>query len=462
MSKRPDCPNILLIIADQHRQDCVGYVRSEMHARTPHIDSLASRGWIFDHCITPAPICCPARTALASGQRPGRLGVLDNDRYLPLSTVTLYQRIRDHGYWTGLVGKLDIEKGQYPGRDIGPDSRIPVMMSYGFCDHRHASADMWIPDSPQMPFHYYLAERGLFETFRDDRRRRAEGRWCVRVNFDSPLPVEHHVERYAANHAIDFIENAPEGHPWFLQLSFDGPHDPFDPPTAFAERFRDIGVPDPIPADYTGKPRWVADRKWTDDADDIAIARRQYLASIEQIDTEIGRVLECLRRSGQTEDTIVVYTSDHGEMLGDFGLYQKEVPYESAIRVPLVIAGPGIATGVNSSLVDWMDLNPTLCEMAGLPPQENIDARSLRPIIGDPDAVNRESVIVSLSNFRALRTDRFLYVESFNDIPELYDLLVDPEQKNNLLAEAGRGERETADLLSEQLLAEEQQDRWLR
>ena len=433
-----------------------------MPAQTPNIDALASRGLVFDHCITPSPICCPARSALASGQRPGRFGILDNDRYLPLSAPTLYKRLRDHGYWTGLVGKLDIEKGQYPGRDIGPDSRIPVMMSYGFCDHRHASADMWIPDSPQMPFHYYLAERGLFEAFRDDRRRRAEGRWCVGVNFDSPLPVEHHIEHYAANHAIDFIQNAPKEHPWFLQLSFDGPHDPFDPPAAFSDRYRNVTVPAPIPADYSGKPRWVAERKWTDDTKDIVVARRQYLASVELIDSEIGRVIQTLDESGYSENTVIVFTSDHGEMLGDFGLYQKEVPYESAIRVPLVITGPGIPTGLRNSLVDWMDLNPTLCELAGLPPQENIDALSLVPDFAELGTPHRDWVIVALSNLRALRTDHHLYVESFNDVNELYDLWRDPTERRNLLAEGDPEALKLAGEMSRQLLLAEQEDRWLR
>ncbi len=137
-------------------------------------------------------------------------------------------------------------------------------------------------------------------------------------------------------------------------------------------------------------------------------------------------------------------------MLGDFGLYTKQLPYESSIRVPLSICGPGIASGRESdALVEWIDLNATICELAGLPRQENIDAISLVPVLDNSRDSHRENILSALSHFRCLRTERWKYVRSHNDIEELYDLLNDPEELNNLAPTEGEASRVRAELSHE-------------
>ena len=456
-------PNVLLIVADQHRSDYLGHAVDAV-VDTPNLDRLAARGTRFTHCFSNSPICGPARAALAAGQRPHRLGILNNSGHLPLSRPTIYQRLRDHGYWTGLIGKLDIEKGAYPGRDRGPDSRNPVMMAYGFCDHIHASAGMAVPEQPQMPFHHYLASHGLYNAFRDDRERRKQGRWCVGVNFDSPLSAKHHIETYVGDHGVRWIEDPPPNHPWFLQLNFDGPHDPFDPPPEYAEKYRGRTMPAPVGLDQAGKPDWVRHKFFTDDREDIQQARRQYAASVELIDHQIGRLMDALECSGQLDNTVVIYTADHGEMLGDFGLYQKQVPYDPSIRVPLIVAGPGIARGATSdALLEWIDLNPTIADLAGLPKQPYVDAESVAPILRTPRGGHRSSVLITLESYRALRTRDYKLVHNINDIRELYDLTRDPDECDNLLADPATPEaEETAARLAAEMKRELQRDTWLR
>ncbi len=183
----------------------------------------------------------------------------------------------------------------------------------------------------------------------------------------------------------------------------------------------------------SGKPRWVEARLEPGSPGEIAETRRQYGAAIELIDHEIGRILAALDRRGMTGNTHVVYTSDHGEMLGDHGLYHKSCAYEPALRVPLIAAGPGVAPGRTSdALVELIDLNPTVCDLAGLPAQENIDARSVVPVLrGEADA-HRAEAVAALRGFRCIRTERHKYIENYNDLDELYDLAEDPGELRNI------------------------------
>jgi len=159
------------------------------------------------------------------------------------------------------------------------------------------------------------------------------------------------------------------------------------------------------------------------------------------------------------ENTIVIFASDHGEMLGDHGMFQKSCAYESALRVPLIAAGPGIQTGVvSSALVELSDLNPTICELAGLPRQVDIDARSIVPILQGEAQNHRDSTVTSMHNFRAIRTRTHKFIENFNDRDELYDLQADPQEQHNLID----GQPELARVLRGQMAARMQEGKGLR
>ena len=461
-------PNILCIVPDQQRADWLGYAGADW-CHTPNIDRLVARGTVFTNCFSNSPICGPARSALATGQRPHRLGILDHTLDTPLSATTFYERLRDHGYWTGLIGKLDIEKPSHTYRPGPEDERSPLNAAYGFCESRRVHT--WSmgppPDGPDCTHLKKVAEAGYFEAYCQDRAWRAKRKWTVGCNMDSALPEALHVETAIGDAAVDFLENTPTNFPWFLQVGFDGPHDPFDPPPEYGRKYRGAAVPDPIPADLRGKSHWARHRFCTDDVADIRQARRQYAAQIEHIDAQIGRLIGALEHGGELERTVIVFTSDHGEMLGDFGLYQKQVPYEPSVRVPLVMAGPGVPVGRRSdALAEWIDLNPTLCELAGLPPQNQIDASSLGPVLRGEATAHRDHVLITLRPYRALRTRSHKFIDNTSDDPELYDLEADPLEQQNLLApESGTAAPEATELaarMRHQLAESLNEGRWLR
>ena len=450
-------PNILFLCTDQHRHDYVGYRGAEW-LHTPHIDSLARQGTVFTHCFTNSPVCGPARCALATGRQPHRIGCLDNGSFLPLSVPTFYQRLRDYGYWTGYCGKLDLAKSPMPGqRILRPDGRQPEDCAFGFCDPLNSGVGMTTVDGENSPYGIYLNKHGLLDVFNDDRKARMpvpgivavnnfgsvdvrsadmpEG-WFERCCANSPLPAEYHPDAYNASRAIEWIQRADASGPWFLQVNFFGPHDPFDPPREYGERYARAEVPDAIPPELDDKPGYVGRKFICGDPEKIRYSRRQYSGAITNLDDQVGRILACLEDRGMRENTIIVFTSDHGEMLGDFGLYCKQKPYEASVRVPLVLCGPGVPDGKTvNELVEWIDLNPTLCELGGAPVLPDTDARSLLPCLRGESACHRESILSAISggtHMRCVRDRRWKFVENHNTIDELYDLENDPEERRNL------------------------------
>jgi len=444
-------------MSDHHRHDYMGCAGADF-VRTPNLDRLAGRGVRFAQCTTNCPVCAPARIGLATGLQPGRLGSLGNDSFLPLSVRTYYQRLRDHGYRVGCVGKLDLAK---PDTYNGRFGDRPSAFAFGFTHPEECEGKMHAGSSarPLGPYTFHLQELGLLERFHQDyAARRAKG-WIRGACHDSVLPTEAYEDAYIGRRAAEWLERVPDDFPWHYFVSFVGPHDPFDPPAEFADRWRSACVPRAIADDMEGKPDWVRRRVLGAGEDEVTLARRQYCAEVELIDEWIGRIIETLERRGFAENTVVVYSCDHGEMLGDHGLFNKSVMYEAALRVPLIAAGPGIPGGrVSEALVELIDVNPTLCDLAGLPRQENIDARSLAPVLAGESAAHRTETVSALRNCRCVRTGRWKLIESYNDRAELYDLAADPEERRNVLAEAPQETRELRRRLGARFL----EGQWLR
>ena len=434
MPDRPQRPNVLLILADQFRADHLAAAGAGF-VRTPNLDRLARRGVRFGRCFTNSPVCAPARIGLASGLQPVRLGATDNRAFLPASTPTYYRRLRESGYRVGCVGKLDLAK---PDGYNGRHGDRPCVFGWGFTHPCEAEGKMHAGNSPtpRGPYTFWLAQRGLLATFHADYRRRAAGGWNIGVCEDSPLPTEAFEDYWIGDRAAAWIDAAPDDFPWHYFVSFVGPHDPFDPPTEYAEHFRGAEMPSAIAPAGADKPAWVRRRSREFDPAEVAVSRRQYCASVEVIDDAVGRIMDAIERRGQLDRTFVLFSSDHGEMLGDHGLYAKSVMYEPALNVPLLAAGPGIEGGrVSEAVVELIDVNPTICELAGLPPQENIDARSFAGILRGETDGHRDEAVSQLTNCRCLRTDRYKLIVSLNDTDELYDLREDPGEQRSLIDE---------------------------
>ncbi len=427
-------PNVLFIMSDQHRFDYVGAADvgdAAPFVRTPNLDRLAARGTQFTQCTTNSPVCAPARIGLATGLQPVRVGSLGNDSYLPRRMTTYYQRLRDEGYRVGCVGKLDLAK---PDAYNGRHGDRPCVYAWGFTHPEECEGKMHAGKfpTPMGPYGFYLQSRGLYQAFHEDYQARSAEGWVRDAQRDSVLPTEAFEDAYIGRRAAEWLASVPTDFPWHYFVSFVGPHNPFDPPTEYAEHFRNAPMPDPIFDSLEGKPDWVKAKDQGLTPEEITVTQRQYCAAIELIDDQIGQMMDVLASRGMLENTLVVYTSDHGEMLGDHGLYTKSVPYEASVRIPLIIAGPGIEHSTSDALVELIDLNPTVCDLVGLPPQEDIDARSLVPVLTGKRSEHRTETVSAIRNFRCLRTQEVKYVEHLNDHNELYDLQEDPHELINL------------------------------
>lgn len=427
-------PNILLIMDDQHRWDYLGCYGADF-VDTPNIDRIATSGVRFSKAFTSAPVCAPARIALATGIHPLRSGATDNDSYLPDEYPTYYQRLRDGGYRVGAIGKLDLAK---PDKYNGRYGDRPIAYRWGFthpeeCEGKLHAALGYPKEPLRGPYTNYLNEKGLLDVFCEDYWERIKKWSHIHGSTDSPLKTEDFEDGYIGRRAAEWISNIPDDFPWHLFVSFVGPHDPFDPPMEYADLFRDAVMTEGIPAHADQKPQWIQDKQVDFTQEQLASVRCQYAALIKLIDDQVGIILNALEERGMLENTYIIFASDHGEMMGDHHLFLKSLPYEPSIHVPLICSGPGIPQGVVAdTLVELFDLNPTICALAGVEPAPNMDARSLDPLLLDGSENHREYIVTAMPNWRCIRTEQYKYVDHYNVAPELYDLIADPQETQNI------------------------------
>jgi choline-sulfatase len=306
---------------------------------------------------------------------------------------------------------------------------------WGFTHPEECEGKMHAGSSPTPigPYTHYLAEQGLLQAFYKDYCARKERGWIVGASHDSVLPTNAFEDAYIGRRAAEWLERVPDDFPWYYFVSFVGPHDPFDPPAEYGDRYRDAEMPPAIPYHAAGKPAYLQRRRVQASADQVAFTRRQYCGSIELIDDQVGLMLNVLEQRGQLDNTYIVFTSDHGEMLGDHGLYTKSVPYDGAVHIPLLVSGPAIAGGRTSqALTELIDAHPTLCELVDVPQQENVDARSFASVLRGDSTEHRTDIVTAYRSFRSLRTRKYAFIDNYSDVAELYDLESDPQEQNNI------------------------------
>jgi arylsulfatase len=473
-------PNVLLLMCDQLRFDFLGYAGASF-AQTPTIDRLARQGTTFARCYTNSAICAPARVALASGQLPHRMGALDNSVSLPLSAQTYYRQLRDHGYAVGCVGKLDLAKTNL---DCGHGD-LPRTYAWGFThpmecmgrmdslqvrDHDPARRIDYARDlapevmagyadglpRPKDPYTYWLEQQGLLDLYFKDMLLCRGMNWLDRHIHDSLLPTEAYEDMFIGNRAVEWLDRIETRQPWHLFVSFVGPHDPFTPPREYADRFRDTNVPPPVADDLSGKPVWIQKRAtgpaMRHNSETPTLARRQYLACMHAIDTAISRIVTCLDARGMSENTVILFCADHGEMLHDHGLITKHCAYEASAHIPLFATGPGIEAGKSAAAVtELIDVAATICDLAKCP-MAGIDGRSFAPLFRDAGAPHRDVAVCMETPYRAIMDDRYKYIENVNDRHEFYDLRSDPLELDNRITEAGDEVRRLRRRLAERLL----------
>src|SRR5260221_1293012 len=432
--------NILLLFPDQHRFDWTGFHKS-LPVRTPNLDRLAQRGVRLTNGVVASPLCAPSRACLASGKEYDGCRVRDNGEDYPVDQKTYYTLLKDSGYHTAACGKIDLHKAT---RDWGLDGKH-LLPEWGFSDGIDNAGKMDAIASgaaqPKDPYMDLLHKRGLAAAHVADFRKRAsEG---YKATFPTPLPEDAYCDTWIARIGLELMRRFPEGKPWHLAVNFTGPHNPEDITARMEKLVRGRDFPQPNRCLQFSPNEHVA-------------IRQNYTGMVENIDRLVGLLLDELKKRGEMENTLVVYSSDHGEMLGDHNRWGKVLPYHASASVPMVIAGPGVRDGVvTDALVSHMDLAATFLEYASAPKPADMDSRSLKGLLEGKRRKHRDAVRSGLGSWRMVYDGRYKLIRGFNpeassaDLhqaaaaakpsgPILFDLKDDPAENVNVAAKSSQ------------------------
>ena len=421
-------PNLLLVMADQLAAPFLSWHGGP--AITPHLDRLADRGVVFDRAYSNSPLCAPARFSMMSGQLNSRIGAHDNASEFPASVPTFAHHLRAAGYQTSLVGKMHF---------VGPDQL------HGYEERLTTDiypADFgWTPnwDDPEGRFDWWfhnmdsVVHAGV-------------------ADVSNQLDYDDEVGFRAVRKLRDLARTTDE-RPWHLTVSFTHPHDPYVARQEFWNLYDGVDVPMPVTgpvadADldpHSRRLRHVIGADVTEVGEEqVRDARRAYLANVSYVDRWVGELVATLERHGMADDTVIVFTSDHGDMLGERGLWYKMCFFEHSARIPFVLADPRSDPSGgrrNATPVTLLDIAPTLVDLAGSAASPLFDGSSVLPFVEAPDAgrtvVGEYLGEGAIAPILMIRRDDWKYVWSPADPPQLYDLAADPAELHNV---AGSGD----------------------
>lgn len=391
-------PNVVFISIDD-LNDWVGVLQGYVDVQTPNIDRLAAQGLTFKNAHTPVPVCNPARTAALTGLQPDTTGIFDNGqdwREVVADGETIPEYFSQHGYESVGSGKL-----------------FHINKPSAFDQYFNASG-------PRLN----NAEKGRFGAAALD------------------VPLEEYGDVQVADFAIDYLEQTNADDPFFLGVGFSRPHSPLAAPKEFFDLY---------PLESIELPNLEA----ADDLDDVPLVGQQiagklhqsilkkgdwattvqaYLANITFADAQVGRVLDAIENNGLADNTVIALWSDHGWHLGEKLHWQKRSLWEEATRVPLIVSAPGVteAGSETNAAVSLVDLFPTLIDLTGVPDKENLEGRSLSPLLENPDAQWEHAVVSTWDKSYAIRTERWRYIRYWDDTEELYDHQSDADEFTNL------------------------------
>ena len=446
--------NILFIFCDQLRADALGKdCGGTGWVNTPSLDRVGREAIRFERAYTNSPVCVPARMSMATGlyphshgywsnNAPGPIGKQSESHALDPEWPTWMSHIRDSGYRTALFGKTHLHQHIGDLRD-----REDLMKAYGW-DHideiggPRASArigshmnDVW-------------KEAGLQEAYIEDYR----DRYSTKIPPIRPsvLPLELYADTYVGQRAKSWLEDVGEDQPWMTWVSFGGPHEPWDTPEPYASKYAFEDMPSPLPL-----PSWMDEqdvdcshrrslRKWKKSLDGeggmseehIKKLRANYAGNVELIDNQVGQILETLESRGLMENTIIVFSADHGEMNGDMGMLHKGNFFESACRIPFLIRIPKLKKGgaeVSLAPVELMDIGATLCDLVNLPWEGYHFSRSLKAHIEGKEAGPSLAMSEHAGDLMICDGKYKMIVNPNGDPCLLFDLESDPGESTNIL-----------------------------
>ncbi|HEX3813613.1 MAG TPA: sulfatase-like hydrolase/transferase [Mycobacteriales bacterium] len=437
-------PNIVMIMSDQHRFDCCEPYGNQQ-VRTPALAELAADGVVYDAAFCAFPVCAPSRYSLLTGRTPRQHLCWRNDSTLPAGMDTFPRQLRNGGYRTAAVGKLHLTPAYL---DVGFD-RMTLAEQDG--------AGRLVDDFHRDLRRHGLIDRGdLTDQVARFRQHASPEYWENYGAIASDLPEESHSTTWIGDNACREIVGWDPDEPNLLFASFIKPHHPFDPAARWLAGYADADL-DPLPGcgpALTDRDAEFADGYFPHGAlTDATLIRvmRHYYAAISQVDHQIGRMLDLLRQRDLYDDTVIVYTSDHGEYLGHHGLLLKGgLLYEPLARVPLIIKYPhsNRSGGRDDGLTSGIDIAPTLLSLAGLAPM----AASGRDLT--PGPADREVLVVDAPNATQLmaRTRTHKLILRLAGDPLLFDLSADPHEFVDVYDDPRH--RDSRELLMRRLLTE--------
>jgi choline-sulfatase len=452
-------PNVLILMSDQHRPDLMTCAGRDL-VPTPHLDRIAAHGVRFTNAYCPYPVCVGSRTSFLTGLYAHRHGAVSNELSLDWRTRTIAHHFRDHGYVTGLIGKMHLNQPHLHGFDyhlgfndwlmyLGPKTQL---YANDIASHPQGPAFFkTVLDHgsgfPELP---YLWSKG--------------SPWAGKVQLNgkvaSDLEAEDHVDAFVARESTRFLRQFKDA-PFFLIAGFLKPHPPYHPPAEWAAKYPAGKMQLPPVGDSSQYPKHIQTRI----AHNLALgeqrlraSRAGYMGNLGFLDLCVGEVYKSLEELGLIDNTIVIYTSDHGEMDGDHGLWQKFVLYEPSVAVPLTVSFPkSLPQGkVSRALVEYIGIYPTLAELTGTGAPAGIDARSFASAVKNPDSAGPAAAFSEYDLGSAvpqymIRTQRYKYIYNDGEIDELYDHDADPAELVNRAADAGM--QRTRGQLRDQLFA---------
>ena len=432
-------PNILFLMTDQHRGDCLGCA-GHPAIQTPNLDAIAAEGVRFANAYTSTPSCTPARSAILTGLSPWHHGMLGYGRVAGQHRFELPQALRDAGYFLFGIGKMH----WYPQKklrgyhgllvDESGRSETPGFVSDYRLWFREQAPDL-DPDATGIGWNDYRTKAYA-------------------------LPERLHPTTWTADQAVEFLAGYDRPEPFMLKVSFARPHSPYDPPQRFLDMYDTDDMPAPSVGDWAGRYAPHDDPPkpslWHGDLGvrQAKESRRAYCASISFIDEQIGRILKTLKQRGLDDNTLIIFFADHGDMLGDHHLWRKTYAYEGSAKIPMLLRWPK-GMGAESQRgkvlpqpVELRDVLPTFLDAARAPIPDHLDGRSMLELVRGNAARWRpyidleHSMCYNQDHWTALTDGRFKYIYyAYDGREELFNLADDPNELRDLTADpacAGR------------------------
>lgn len=434
--------HIILVITDQQRYDTISALGFP-YMQTPHLDRLVHEGTVFEQCHITAPSCVPSRASLFNGYYPHVTGILRNGQPWQRTWV---QTLADQGYHCVNVGKM---------HTIPYDAKAGFHERFVMENKDRYYEGRWYADE----WDKALVARGQVKPSRERYRQWPDYKERLGA-YEWTLPKESHADVFVGDMACWWLETRPKPEALFLQVGFLGPHPPYDPLPAYTQHYlerEDLPVPPAVPPDLDDLPEFLKAKRVHDAGEDhdavlwsltpteaqLRRLRAYYLANVTMIDEALGKLLATLERKGYLDESLIVFTADHGDNLGDHGLSQKWSMYDTITRVPAIFWAPGeVPAGQrHGGLCQLFDIGPTLLEWAGAPLPPACQAQSLMPALRGQAWTGRDMVFAEQAGdvvltgaalFSMARDKRYKLVQILDSADgQLFDLDADPGEDHN-------------------------------